>query len=107
MEAMDGMGTFKSIKTTEGCLSQVQAEKVVFAVILVLFIQLEFKKTSRSSKILSMGPTEQVDMVLTITMAKIQNFHKVVFRRIQHMAIFLFLMTKTFKSKNSQHFTRK
>ena len=40
MEAMDGMGTFKSIKTKKGFLSQVQAEKVVFAVILVLFIQL-------------------------------------------------------------------
>ena len=105
MEAMDGMGTFKSKKTTKGFLSQVQAEKVVFAVILVLFIQLEFKKTSRSSKILSMGQTEQVDMVLTITLAKIQNFIKVVYSRIQH--IFLFLMTKTFKSKNSQHFTRR
>ena len=38
MEAMDGMGTFKSIKTTKGFLSQVQAEKVVFAVILVLYM---------------------------------------------------------------------
>jgi hypothetical protein len=89
MEATDGMGTFKSIKTTEGFLSRVQVEKEVFVVILALFIQLECKKTSRSSKILSMDPTEQVDMVLTITLARIKNFMLVVYRIIPHMATFL------------------
>ncbi len=73
MEATDGMGTFKSVNTTDCFLSQVKVEKEVFVVTLALFIQLECKKTSRSSKILSMDPTEPVDMVLTLTLARMKN----------------------------------